>query len=85
MDVHAKYREEVHDCRLAAGRDFQKAAAACLDVAVRWGVWVRRYARERFLARQPQAALQKVVCSREPRPRVEPVRLRAVGRELQDE
>lgn len=42
-------------------------------------------ARVRRDARVPQAALQKVACSREPRPRVEPLRLRAVRRELQDE
>lgn len=83
--VHAKCRVEAHDSPLAGARDFQKAVAACLAVEVQRGAPVRRDAREQFPARQPQAVLQKVVYSREPRPLAEPVRLPAVRRELQDE
>jgi hypothetical protein len=56
-----------------------------LAAAVQPGARVRRDAPERYLALQPQAALQKAAYSREPRPRVEPLRLRAARRELQDE
>lgn len=56
-----------------------------MAAAVRPGARVRRDAWVRYLARQPQAALQKVAYSREPRPQVELLRLRAVRRELQDE
>lgn len=56
-----------------------------MAVAVQPGARVRRDAPERFLAGQPQAALQKVAYPLELRPRVEPLRLRAVRRELQDE
>ena len=72
MDARAKCREEAHDCLLAEDLDFQKAASALLVAPVRWD------ARERLPTRQPQVALRKVVYSREPRPRVEPVRLRVV-------
>lgn len=56
-----------------------------MAAAVQPGARVRRDAQVRYLVRQPQAALQKVAYPLELRPRVEPLRLRAVRRELQDE
>ena len=79
MDVRAKCREEVHGFLLAEDLDFQKTAAALLVAEVHRG------AREQFPARQPQAALQKVVYSRGLLPLAELVRLRAVKREPRDE
>lgn len=46
---------------------------------------MRQDALERFPARKPQAALQKVAYSREPQPPAEPLRLRVVKLGLQDE
>jgi hypothetical protein len=85
LDVRAKCQAAAHDCLLAEDLDFRKAAAAWLVAAVHRGARVHQNVLERFPARQPQASLQQVVYSREPRPRVEPWRLRAVRWELQDE
>lgn len=82
LDVRAKCQAEDRDFLLALDRDFQKAVAARLAVAPYWGALAHRDVQEQFPARQPLAALQKVVCSRGPQPPVEPVRLRAVTREL---
>lgn len=85
MGVRAKCQAADLDFPLAADLDFQKAGAAHLAVAGRRGVRVHLDAPERFLPTQPQAALQKVVYSREQRPLAEPVLLQAAKRELQDE
>ena len=74
MGVRAECRATVRDCLLAKDRDFQKAEAVCLAAAVYWGV---REPRDAHRVR-PQAALQKVAYSREPRQPGEPVRLRVV-------
>ena len=73
LDVHVKCRAVAHDSLLAEGLDFQKAAAA-LSAALAYQD-----------ARQPQAALQRVVYSREPRRLAERLWLRVVNQELQDE
>lgn len=83
--VRAKYPAEVRDCRSAKDHDFQKAEAACSAAAVRQDAPAHPDVREQLPARQPQAALQKVVYSREAQPLVEPAQLQAVKVEMRGE
>lgn len=83
--VHAKCRAEDRDFLLAEDRGFRRAEVACLAAAVRWGAPGRRDARPHCQVRPPQVARQKVEYSREPRRLAEPVQLRAVKQEQQDE
>ena len=72
-DARAKCQVAARDFPLALGRDFPKVSAACLAAAVYRGAGALQDVRERFPARQPPAALQKAVCSQEPRRLAEPV------------